>query len=154
MTGSDLLTVDLWSELKYIFLCEITTNVRLFTSGLPDETTATQFSGPRPADRPGESRTAVTFSIFQERDRPGTRAGHLVAWREINATITNGPLYPLGTGQPLVTRSVIDTNILLQPSYSPGNEPDWNDTWWRKMSLTKAPMGPALLEIVKLESKD
>ena len=142
----------IWTEAY--FLCEITTNVRLFTSDLPYETSATQFSGPRPANRSGESRTAVTFSIFKRGIDPAPERA--TWWHDVKLVrlLQTDLSIQLGTGRPLVARSVIDTNILLQPSYSPGNEPDWNDTWWRNMSLTKAPMGPALLEIVKLESKD
>lgn len=81
------------------------------------------------------------LSGFSKRDWPGTR-GHLVAWRGISAVPTNGPFYPIGKRPTPGGTKCNQYKHTIKPSYSAGNEPDWNDTWWRNTSLTKAPMNP------------
>ena len=107
------------------------TNIRLFTAGLPDETTATQFSKPRPADRSDESHTTVTFPVFKRGiDSTPEQATWWHDVKLVRLSRTNLSIQ-LGSGRPLVAQSIIDTNIRLnlpirretsQTGTTPGDE--------------------------------
>ena len=141
MIWSGLFTVDLWSGLKYIFSAGSRQTFGCFRLAFP---TKQQLRSSRNLDQPIVPMNRVRRATFRfsKRDRPGTRAGHLVAWREISAAPTNGPFYPIGERPTPGGTKCNQYKHTIKPSYSAGNEPDWNDTWWRNMSLTKAPMNP------------